>query len=189
MQTDTIAGSGVWRRARWAIGLMLVSGLSACFWSNSVTSRDLSGFETYTFGHRPGLGFCANPDALFSAQVTRAADGTMTLASEGLALAGPDPEDCEDGVPDQRGSFMPEPLGKRSLSGAEVADVTAVFTKVSFHKNPDPICRELGIDPCVIRTHVWDDLGLSDFICGSNRVSVDQAKALAGLLGRLASGP
>ena len=87
-----------------ALVLVLVCGITvaACL-PGGETSKDFSAFQTYQFEQTPGLGFCADPDQVFSAQIIREADGGMSFAHTVLDLVGTDPEACGDDIAAQPG--------------------------------------------------------------------------------------
>lgn len=161
--------------------------LAGCL-PGDVTTRDYSTFQTYQFQQTPGLGFCADKNLVFSAKITREADGTMAFDHSLLVLAGPDPEQCEDGVAAQEGCLKPKPQPSRTLSNQEADQVRATFANVDFYKRPDPICRQIAIDPCVIERHSWDTHELSDFVCGADRLGEDQRADIRELLSSLRDG-
>ena len=172
------------KSAGWVVSAWMLAG---CL-PGEVTTRDYSTFQTYQFGQTPGLGFCASKDRVFSAEITRATDGTMTFDHSVLVLAGPDPEQCEDGVAAQEGCLRPKPQPTRTLSRQEADHVSSVFADVKYYKRPDSICRQLAIDPCVIERHSWDTEELSDYICGANRLNEDQGTDIRQLLSQLRDG-
>ena len=158
--------------------------LAGCF-PGSITTRDYSTFQSYQFQQTPALGFCADKDRVFSAEITREADGSMAFAHSVLVLAGPNPEQCENGVAAQEGCLRPKSQPTRTLSSQEADQVTAVFADVNFYKRPDSICRQLAVDPCVIERHSWDIEELSDYICGANRLNEEQGTDIRQLLSHL----
>ncbi|WP_127748993.1 hypothetical protein [Parasedimentitalea marina] len=109
----------------------------------------------------------------------------MAFVHSVLVFSGPDPEQCEDGVAAQEGCLRPKPQPSRTLSSQEASQVSAVFADVDFYKDPDPICREIAIDPCVIERHSWDADELSDYICGADRLGEDQRTDIRELLSSL----
>ena len=168
-----------------AIALVLVA--TTLFSADNVT-RDFSAFETYEFKQTHGLGFCSDPDRPHSAKITRNADGTMAFSHALLALAGTDPEQCDGGVATDDGCLRPNDQPPRQLSPQEADQVTAVFAQTTYHRRPDPLCREYGIDPCMIERHVWDGKELSDFLCGSDRLTGEHDTRMRDLLIDLKSG-
>lgn len=88
----------------------------------------------------------------FSAKISRTDEGTMILASSILALAGPDPTDCEDGVAAKEGCFRSEILPPKTLQASEVSEVEAVF-EGQFSPEPNENCRDIADDPCRIGKH------------------------------------
>lgn len=185
--TFGVFGSRAYRKARCA-GLVVPALMLAGCLPGEVTTRDYSTFQTYQFEQTPGLGFCASKDLVFSAEITRAADGTMAFGHSVLVLAGPDPEQCEDGVAAQEGCLRPKPQPSRTLSSQEAEQVSATFADLDYYIGPDPICRQLAIDPCVIERHSWDADELSDYICGADRLGDDQRNDIRQLLSQLRNG-
>ncbi len=161
--------------------LCLVLALTGCF-PGGVTSRDYSTFQTYQFEQTYGLGFCADSENVFSAKITRGIDGAMEFSHSVLALVGPNPEKCEDGFPAEQGCFHPKSQPSRMLAQQEADRVSSVFADVNYHKQPDKICRQIAIDPCMIERHAWDDNALSNYVCGSDRLSEEQSTAIRTLL-------
>lgn len=161
--------------------------VSGCIF-NTVATRDHANFENYTFRQTAGLGFCSNPDSVFSAEISRKADGSMTFAHTMLAPDGNDPSQCEDGVANDTACFRPKAQPDRTLNRQEAERVTSVFSSVDYFSRPDPLCRELAVDPCVIERHAWDGRELSDYFCGSDRLSDDQAREIRALLADLKAG-
>lgn len=166
---------------------LLALALAGCF-PGDLTSQDYSSFQAYSFRQAPGLGFCGDTDRVFSSQITRTDEGAMMFASSILALAGPDPTDCEDGVAAQEGCFRSKVLPPRTLRAAEANKVEAIFSKISYHRNPEKICREIAFDPCLIDKHAWDGEELSDYLCGRDRLGEEQSIALRELLSDLHRG-
>lgn len=167
------------------LGLVFLTLTLAGCLPGFITTRDYSTFQTYQFQQTPGLGFCADKDRVFSAEITHETDGTMVFAHSILVLAGPNPEQCEDGVAAQEGCLRPKPQPTRTLSSQEANQVIAVFAEMKFYKRPDRMCRQLAIDPCVIERHSWDTEELSNFICGANRLNDEQGTDIRQLLSQL----
>jgi len=161
--------------------------LAACLPVGSVT-RDFSAFQTYQFRQTPALGFCVNTKQVYSAEIAQKADGAMIFSHSSLVVAGQNPEQCDDGFPAEEGCMKPKDQPTRTLNQEERDRVNSVFSSVSYYKKPDPICRELAIDPCRIETHSWDSKGLSDYFCGGNRISEEQGAIMQKLLADLQAG-
>ena len=178
----------VWSRRPRILGLcFLTLTLAGCL-IGGLTLRDYSSFQSYQFKQTPGLGFCGDIDRVFSAEISRDADGAMTFAHSILTVAGRDPTQCDGGVAAEQGCLRATAQATRLLSQQEADRVAAVFSNVKFHKNPDPICRELAVDPCLIERHSWGDTELSDYICGADRIGDEQKAQLRNLLTDLRSG-
>jgi hypothetical protein len=170
-----------------ALPLLLAFTVTGCI-PDKITSQNVSDFGVYTFKQTAALGFCANPELLFSANITRAQDGTMTFAHSTLERVGTDNSQCGDTFEGYDGCYAPKSKPTRTLSPKEALKVGAVFSEVSFFKRPDPICREVGIDPCNIERHTWDGSEKNNFICGADRLSVMQAQDLRNLFFDLQEG-
>lgn len=170
------------------IAAVILTPTIMAFFSGDTVTRDYSKFEAYSFKQTHGLGFCGDPDRPYSANIVHLADGTLGFSHSVLVLAGTDPEQCEGGTATNEGCFRPEEQPQRQLSQIEADQVAAVFAQTTYHKSPDPICREYGIDPCMIERHAWDGEELSDYICASNRLSAEQDAKLQDLLIDLQSG-
>jgi len=172
------------RRTRTLGAAFLTLAVAGCF-SGGLTSRDYSTFQTYRFEQTAGLGFCGDKDRVFSAEISRQPDGTMAFKHSVLALAGPDPEKCEDGVAAEGGCFRPKALPSRPLNSQETDRVSTIFADVDYHRSPDRICRQIAFDPCMIERHTWDTKALSDYICGNDRLSNEKSTEISKLLSDL----
>ena len=124
---------------------------------------------------------------MFSAEITKAADGTLEFAHSILMVAGPDPEQCDGGVAAEEGCLRPQAQAIRPLDKSETDQVNAVFAEVTYHRKPDQICRELAVDPCMIERHAWDARELSDYFCGADRLTDNQRTDIRKLLTGLRS--
>ena len=175
-------------RKFWLAWLFLGMWTLASCLANDLTSKDYSTFQTYRFEQTQGLGFCPYTDQVFSAEIVRAPGGEMSFAHSVLIKTGSDPESCTDGVALQAGCFEPQPQATRVLKEQETSLVEATFSKLSFHANPDSICDDLAVDPCVIEKHVWGADAYTDYICGVNRLPDDQIDNIRALLGALRDG-
>ncbi len=180
-------GTSLFRKTRNTALLAGASALGACFPSD-LSTRDYSAFQSYQYEQSHGLGFCPDTDRVFAAEITRAPDGVMSFAHSVLVKTGPDPEDCADGVAVQAGCFAAHAKPSRVLSPQEAGNVEAAFADFQYHKDPDSICQELAVDPCVIEQHVWDGVAFNDYICGVNRVSDEQRASIRNLLSVLRDG-
>ena len=160
--------------------------LTACF-SGFLVNANYSGFTTYNFEQTPALGFCGNIETVFSAEIQRQSDGTMTFSHSTLQLDGPDPEQCEgeNAVAHFEGCFRPVVQPTRSLAPDEIDQIVTLFSEIKYNRKPDPVCRELAIDPCMIEKHSWDKDELRDYICGANRISKEHKTEIHKLLSYL----
>jgi hypothetical protein len=163
--------------------IAIVSGRAlATFFTGDIVTRDYSQFTTYEFKQTHGLGFCADTDRPHSAKITRGSDGTLAFTHAVLALAGTDPNNCDDGFAADEGCFHPVDRPERLLTQLETDRVAAVFAQTTYHKRPDQMCREYGIDPCMIERHNWDGAEISDFICANDRLSAEHDTKMRDLL-------
>ena len=71
------------------------------------------------------------------------------------------------------------------LTAKEAERVGAVFSAVQIHPNPLSECSTMGIDPCLIMRHQWDETAHDDFDCSADRLALEQAKIIADLLAGL----
>ncbi|OSQ51351.1 hypothetical protein [Marivita geojedonensis] len=168
-----------------ALGAAVV--VSGCVF-DKLKTQDYAGFETYKFWQTPGLGFCSDPEQVFSAGLTRGLEGGMRFSHSNLVLVSDDPSQCDNGISGELGCYEPEAQPDRQLTRQEATRVSEVFAKVDYFKRPDPICKDLAIDPCVIERHAWDGDEYSDYLCGADRLSDDESSEIHKLLSDLKSG-
>jgi hypothetical protein len=73
----------------------------------------------------------------------------------------------------------------RPLTGSEIERVKAAFTSLKVHVNPLWECRSIGIDPCRISRHVWDEMAHDDYVCSADRLPDEQSTSILELLSLL----
>ncbi len=149
--------------------------------------KDYSGFTSYAFTQKPGLGFCGDASKVFAATITKSASGEMRFAPTNLRPGNSPPDACETagGFVTETGCMMPAPAPARALTTAEAQEVSALFSKVTVQPRPQKECRLIAFDPCKIDEHVWDQTRHTDYLCSASRLEAEQSNALVALLTRL----
>jgi len=56
------------------------------------------------------------------------------------------------------------------------------FTATVLHPNPLRQCRSMGIDPCRISRHAWDEIARDDYMCGTGCLQAAQSISIIDLL-------
>lgn len=143
--------------------------------------QDLSGFGVFRFEQRPALGFCPATDNTFAAEIRSNGDDGFTLTQSFLREGDPEGPDCLQGVLGDT-CLVPVAMPPRTLTMAEVSLLRESFETVVLSEPEDPICEFLAVDPCRINTFEWDEIGASEFICSSRRMSREQSLEIIGLL-------
>jgi hypothetical protein len=153
----------------------------------STKDKDYSGFTSYAFAQKPGLGFCGDASKVFAAKITRSSSGEMSFAPTNLRASTAEPDACETegGFVTETGCMMPQAAAARTLTTGEAQDVSTMFAKVAVQPRPQKECRLIAFDPCKIDEHIWDQTRHTDYMCSSSRLESEQSDALVALLTRL----
>ena len=149
--------------------------------------KDYSGFTSYAFSQKPGLGFCGDASKVFAAKITKSAGGEMSFAPTNLRPSKSRPDACESegGFMTETGCMMPKAAPARTLTAAEAQEVSTLFAKVEVQPRPQKECRLIAFDPCKIDEHIWDQARHTDYLCSASRLEAEQSNTLVALLTRL----
>lgn len=135
------------------------------------TVEDFSGFTNFRYEQMPGLGFCPMAGELLNAEIIRNEEGDYTFSGNILdSISAPTPDCPAD--PDTGACVTSHAISARPLTDAEVAAMRSVFSAVTLSGEPEPICEQIAIDPCVVRTATWNIVSFTDFPCTTNRVEI-----------------
>jgi cysteine-rich repeat protein len=146
---------------------------------------DLRDFDDFSFQRESGLGDCWPIDTLYSASLTRSDATTVSFTARRLVAGDPNVDEC---LPDGNNAapcVAIRDLGTRLLSGEEIARVDAVLARVPIHDEPNPICRDVIYDACLINYFDWSEpfIPAQDYICSeSDRIDGDDAQAIIEVL-------
>lgn len=151
---------------------------------------DLSVFREFEFRRDPALGFCPPlPHAVFAASLRVNDADRYELHPCVLEEGRVGIDNCLPGVFSVPCAVVREQPG-RTLTEAEVRQVQQAFSRVGVLDEPDPICEQIVIDPCLINTARWDDFEVTDYVCAqSDRVGGDQMTSIIALLDGLRPRP
>lgn len=143
--------------------------------------RDLTGFESFRFARQRGAGFCPPADSIFAAEIDADGEGAFTITQTILEEGEEGDADC---LPDVFSGecLRPVVLEPRVLTGAEVDALLGAFGTVVAANDADPICEILAVDPCLIHAFEWDELRVSDYLCGGPRVGYAQGQEIIAVL-------
>ena len=167
----------IWRIILVAIGVIALGAGLLFYYLNPdrLVVHDYSGFEHYRFNQQGGLGFCADPTMVFAASIERQGGKELSLTHSRLRVdpgsAGP----CASELETAEGCLVVEEQPARVLSDAEAARVGVVFSAVRINPNPLWQCRTMGIDPCLIMRHQWDDTDHDSYVCSTDRMSTKKS--------------
>ena len=138
-------------------------------------TQNKSDFDRFHLRFSPGLGFCPEIGSVFEATITREVDDSYRLELVILRV-GKLGEPCIFDFIGDVNCAVPEELPARDLTGAEIAQMLALFTDMEVYLEAHHICECIAIDPCRIGYFTWDDQGFSDFLCSSRRLADGQAQ-------------
>jgi hypothetical protein len=143
---------------------------------------DLSSFARFTFTRERALGFCLEPNEIYSAVLEHGGDGlALQLSILDVGEAGVD--ECLPEFHSDEPCFVARNEPVRYLEPDEIACVHDVFERVVIRGAPNPACRACIIDPCLINRVRWGSVAATDYICAErDRISEAQAAAILELL-------
>jgi hypothetical protein len=151
---------------------------------------DFSDFVRFTYAQQPALGFCPRIGSLLTASIRRYGD-TYALSTRRLAAGTPGVDACLPDFIDFEGGetcAVALPESCRLLSDEEVAAVQRAFAAVRIENGPPFICRDVSVDPCVIRSAEWDRTRATDYPCSEDRrIEANEVARLEKLLASLAT--
>lgn len=174
--------------SRVALVLVLLvppAGLASAAREAVVGADHLADFEEFRLVRQPARGFCPPLDAVFSATL-RGEDKKSVLFELAALREGPaGGEDCLPGYVGPVSCAVVTPLPVRPLTEEEIQRVRQTFSSVIVHDQPDPICDEIILEPCLINRMRWDDFSVTDSICDGPRLANASSAAVLELLEEL----
>ena len=148
----------------------------------TLTPTDYSNFSEFVFQQSHGLGFCPRRDIVYSAGIRRDSVGGYSYEATVLVEGEIGVDECVTYLWPDSLCLTTRMLPNRELDNGEVELVRSVFKGLLIDLLAEPVCRDLGIDPCLITVFTWDGQRHTDYVCSFNRLIPQQRESIVDLL-------